>query len=104
MAAHVMTPRRKAALKKAQAASARKRKTSMKTRIKRKGRKIANKARKNSQPAARKVIKAAGYAGGYMTMRNMLGPGLANRIYVGGILAKAANGGYNKKKPKKKKR
>lgn len=104
MARYVMTPRRKAALKKAQAASARKRKTTLKTRIKRKGRKIANKARKNSQPAARKTLKTVSYVGGYMTMRRVLGPSLTNSIYAGGILSKAANGGYTKKKKKGKKK
>lgn len=37
-------------------------------------------------------------------MRRVLGPSLTNSIYAGGILSKAANGGYTKKKKKGKKK
>lgn len=100
--AHIMTPRRKAALKKAQAASARKRR-SMKTRIKRKGRKLVNKARKNAQPAARTALRVGAQVGTYRFMRHLLGPGTTNMLYASHYLNKAANGAYNKAKKRKKK-
>lgn len=97
--AYRMTPARKAALRKAQMASARKRR-SMKTKIKRKGRKLVRKARKNAQPAARKTLTAASKVGGYMMTRRLVGPQLANTLYAGAILNKAAQGGYAPKKRK----
>jgi len=99
--AYVMTAKRKAALRKAQMASARKRKR-LKSSVKRKGRKLVRKARKNAQPAARKVMSARSSVNTYMAIRGIVGPSAANRMYAGAILNKAASGGYNKPKKKKK--
>ncbi len=97
--AYRMTPARKAALRKAQMASARKRK-SFKSKVKRKGRKLVRKARKNAQPAARKALRVGAEVGGYVAVRRMMGPRFANSIYGGAILQKAASGGYGPKKRK----
>lgn len=97
-----MTPARRAALRKAQLASARKRRK-FKNTVKRKGRKVVRKARKNAQPAARKTLSVASTVGTYMFARRLIGPQLTNTFYATAILNKAARGGYAPK-PRTRKR